>query len=211
MGIYQVGSSPLYASMPTQTALSTSTGEAWDLAGVEPDIIVPMTEALSTAQDIVALRAKVPTVLQTTRKLVADNYASPELGAKMAAKLSRLQSRYSRVTSEGALAEMLGADLQMLSGDPHLKTAHIPEDAKDRIPGIVPMQVRYKGDWAQHSLRRELTNCPHIQGSEHGSRQWLPDLFSCLSFHQSHRFFSLTLLSYALPMPMGSLSTSVEH
>uniref|UniRef100_A0A452UJU7 Retinol-binding protein 3 n=1 Tax=Ursus maritimus TaxID=29073 RepID=A0A452UJU7_URSMA len=141
VGIYQVGSSPLYASMPTQMALSASTGEAWDLAGVEPDITVPMSGALSTARDIVALRAKVPTVLQTTGKLVADNYASPELGAKMAAKLSRLQSRYSRVTSEGALAEMLGADLQMLSGDPHLKTAHIPEDAKDRIPGIVPMQI----------------------------------------------------------------------
>ncbi|XP_047557574.1 retinol-binding protein 3 [Lutra lutra] len=141
VGIYQVGSSPLYTSMPTQMALSASTGEAWDLAGVEPDITVPMSEALSTARDIVALRAKVPTVLQTTGKLVADNYASPELGAKMAAKLSRLQGHYSRVTSEGALAEMLGADLQMLSGDPHLKTAHIPEDAKDRIPGIVPVQI----------------------------------------------------------------------
>ncbi|KAM5236578.1 retinol-binding protein 3 [Ctenodactylus gundi] len=141
VGIYQVGSSPLYASMPTQTALSATTGEAWDLAGVEPDITVPMSEALSTAQDIVALRAKVPTVLQTAGKLVADNYASPELGAKMVAQLSGLQSRYARVTSEAALAEMLGADLQMLSGDPHLKTAHIPEDSKDRIPGIVPMQI----------------------------------------------------------------------
>nr|XP_027803659.2 retinol-binding protein 3 [Marmota flaviventris] len=141
VGIYQVGSSPLYASMPTQMALSATTGEAWDLAGVEPDITVPASEALSTAQDIVALRAKVPTVLQTAGKLVADNYASPELGAKMAAKLSGLQSRYARVTSEGSLAEMLGADLQLLSGDPHLKTAHIPEDAKDRIPGIVPMQI----------------------------------------------------------------------
>ncbi|XP_045423919.1 retinol-binding protein 3 [Lemur catta] len=141
VGIYQVGSSPLYASMPTQMALSATTGQAWDLAGVEPDVTVPMGEALSTAQDIVALRAKVPTVLQTAGKLVADNYASPELGAKMAAELSGLQSHYSRVTSEVALAEMLGVDLQMLSGDPHLKTAHIPEDSKDRIPGIVPMQI----------------------------------------------------------------------
>ncbi|XP_045697755.1 retinol-binding protein 3 isoform X1 [Phyllostomus hastatus] len=141
VGIYQVGSSPLYASMPTQIALSASTGTAWDLAGVEPDITVPMNEALSTAQDIVALRSKLPTVLQTTGKLVADNYASPDIGARMAAKLSPLHSHYSRVTSEGALAEMLGADLQVLSGDPHLKVAHIPEDAKDRIPGIVPMQI----------------------------------------------------------------------
>uniref|UniRef100_A0A8C6S4R1 Retinol-binding protein 3 n=1 Tax=Nannospalax galili TaxID=1026970 RepID=A0A8C6S4R1_NANGA len=137
VGIYQVGNSSLYASMPTQMALSSTTGEAWDLAGVEPDITVPMSEALSTAQDIVALHAKVPTVLQTAGNLVADNYASPEL----AAKLSRLQTRYARVTSEGALADMLEADLQLLSGDPHLKTAHIPEDAKDRTPGIVPMQI----------------------------------------------------------------------
>ncbi|XP_006193878.1 retinol-binding protein 3 [Camelus dromedarius] len=141
VGIYQVGSSPLYASMPTQVALSASTGEAWDLAGVEPDITVPMSAALSIARDIVALRAKVPTVLQTAGKLVADNYASPELGVMMAAKLSGLQARYARVTSEASLAEMLQADLQMLSGDPHLKIAHIPEDAKDRIPGIVPMQI----------------------------------------------------------------------
>ncbi|ELR61532.1 Retinol-binding protein 3 [Bos mutus] len=141
VGIYQVGSSALYASMPTQMAMSASTGEAWDLAGVEPDITVPMSVALSTARDIVTLRAKVPTVLQTAGKLVADNYASPELGVKMAAELSGLQSRYARVTSEAALAELLQADLQVLSGDPHLKTAHIPEDAKDRIPGIVPMQI----------------------------------------------------------------------
>ncbi|XP_007936871.1 retinol-binding protein 3 [Orycteropus afer afer] len=141
VGIYQVGNSPLYASMPTQTALSATTGQAWDLAGVEPDITVPMNEALSTAQEIVALRAKVPTVLQTAGKLVADNYASPELGAKMAAQLSHLQSHYAMVTSERALAEMLGANLQVLSGDPHLKIAHIPEDAKDHIPGIVPMQI----------------------------------------------------------------------
>uniref|UniRef100_A0ABI7WPN4 Tail specific protease domain-containing protein n=1 Tax=Felis catus TaxID=9685 RepID=A0ABI7WPN4_FELCA len=41
-------------------------------------------------------------------------------------------------TAGGALSVGI---YQMLSGDPHLKTAHIPEDAKDRIPGIVPMQI----------------------------------------------------------------------
>ncbi|KAM6184862.1 retinol-binding protein 3 [Rhynchocyon petersi] len=141
VGIYQVGSSPLYASMPTQIGLSATTGQAWDLAGVEPDITVPVNEALSTAQDIMVLRAKVPTVLQTAGKLVADNYASSELGAKMAAQLSHLHSHYATVTSEGALAEMLGANLQVLSGDPHLKIAYIPEDSKDHIPGTVPMQI----------------------------------------------------------------------
>ncbi|XP_055986490.1 retinol-binding protein 3 [Sorex fumeus] len=141
VGIYQVASSPIYASIPTQIAMSASTGESWDLAGVKPDVIVPASEALSTAQDIVTLRAKVPTVLLTTGKLVADNYAFPELGAKIAARLSGLQSHYARVTSEEVLAEMLGADLQLLSGDPHLKMVHVPEDARDHIPGIVPTQI----------------------------------------------------------------------
>lgn len=175
VGTYQVGSSPLYASMPTQIALSASTGKAWDLAEVEPDITVPINKALSTAQDIVAFRSKLPTVLQTTWKLVADNYASPDLRSRMAAKLSHLHSRYSRITSEGALAEMLGADLQVLSGDSHLQAAHIPEDAKDHIPGIVPMQVRNKGYLVQHSARRELTSCLYIPGSVCSTRQRLPD------------------------------------
>ncbi|XP_051829787.1 retinol-binding protein 3 [Antechinus flavipes] len=141
VGIYQVGDSPLYVSMPTQVALSPVTGKAWDMAGVEPDVSVLANEALITAQGIVALRAKVPTILQTAGKLVADNYASPEVGSRVAAKLASLQTQYGKVTSEGELADMLGADLQTLSGDRHLKTAHIPEDAKDRIPGIVPMQL----------------------------------------------------------------------
>ena len=105
--------------------------------------------------------------------------SSVVLGVKMAAKLSGLQSRYARVTSEAALAELLQADLQVLSGDPHLKTAHIPEDAKDRIPGIVPMQVSHKRELVPRGPTRESINCPHIQGSVQGSRQWLPDLFSC--------------------------------
>ncbi|XP_068923183.1 retinol-binding protein 3 [Petaurus breviceps papuanus] len=141
VGIYQVGNSPLYASMPTQVAISPVTGKAWDIAGVEPDVSVLAREALITTQGIVALRAKVPTILQTAGKLVADNYASPDVGSRVAAKLARLQTQYGQVTSEGELADMLGADLQTLSGDRHLKTAHIPEDSKDRIPGIVPMQL----------------------------------------------------------------------
>ncbi|XP_072477860.1 retinol-binding protein 3 [Notamacropus eugenii] len=141
VGIYQVSNSPLYASMPTQVAISPVTGKAWDIAGVEPDVSVPAREALITTQGIVTLRSKVPTILQTAGKLVADNYASPEVGSRVAAKLARLQTQYRQVTSEGELADMLGADLQTLSGDSHLKTAHIPEDSKDRIPGIVPMQL----------------------------------------------------------------------
>uniref|UniRef100_F6UZZ3 Retinol-binding protein 3 n=7 Tax=Monodelphis domestica TaxID=13616 RepID=F6UZZ3_MONDO len=141
VGIYQVENSPLYASMPTQVAISPVTGKAWDMAGVEPDVSVLSSEALMTTQGIVALRAKVPTILQTAGKLVADNYASLEVGSRVASKLAKLQTQYRQVTSEGELADMLGADLQTLSGDRHLKTAHIPEDAKDRIPGIVPMQL----------------------------------------------------------------------
>lgn len=68
VGIYQVAVA-LSMPPPTQMAMSASTGEAWDLAGVEPDITVPMSVALSTARDIGDPGTKVPTVLQTAGKL----------------------------------------------------------------------------------------------------------------------------------------------
>ncbi|XP_038599275.1 retinol-binding protein 3 [Tachyglossus aculeatus] len=141
VGVFRVGNGSLYVSIPTQVALSPITGQPWPVAGVEPDVPVQAAEALVVAQGIAALRAKVPTVLRTVAKLVADNYAFPEAGAGMATQIRGLQAQCRRVTSEGALAEVLGAHLKALSGDPHLRMVHIPEDAKDHIPGVVPMQI----------------------------------------------------------------------
>uniref|UniRef100_A0A8C8RLH8 Retinol-binding protein 3 n=1 Tax=Pelusios castaneus TaxID=367368 RepID=A0A8C8RLH8_9SAUR len=141
--IYRVRNSSLYASIPSRVVLSPVTGKEWSVSGVEPDITVQANDALAVAQQIAALRAKVPRMLQTVGKLVADNYAFVDIGANIAAKFATFpnQDTYQRINSEVELATKVAADLRDLAGDAHLNIAHIPEHSKDRILGIVPMQI----------------------------------------------------------------------
>uniref|UniRef100_A0A8C5WIR8 Retinol binding protein 3 n=1 Tax=Leptobrachium leishanense TaxID=445787 RepID=A0A8C5WIR8_9ANUR len=143
VGMYRVGESHLYVSIPNQVVISSVTGKVWSVSGVEPHIIVQANEALNTAQCIINLRLKIPSIIQTAGKLVADNYAFAETGGVVASKLLSLAEKkdYKMIKSEVELAEKLNYDLQTLSGDVHLKSLYIPENSKDRIPGVVPMQI----------------------------------------------------------------------
>ncbi|KAM4704117.1 retinol-binding protein 3 [Rhinophrynus dorsalis] len=143
VGMYKVGDSNLYVSIPNQVVISSVTGKVWSVSGVEPHVTIQANEAMNAAHRIINLRNKIPSIIQTAGKLVADNYAFAEAGADVASKLLALEGKqdYKMIKSEMELAEKLNYDLQTLSRDVHLKAAYIPENSKDRIPGVVPMQI----------------------------------------------------------------------
>ncbi|NXI19356.1 RET3 protein, partial [Irena cyanogastra] len=142
VGIYRVGNSSLYASIPSQVVLSPVTGKVWSVSGVEPHITIQASEAMAVAQHIANLRAQVPQILQTVGKLVADNYAFVDIGTVIASNLTNInKDNYKRINTEEELARKVTAILQALSDDEHLKLLYIPEHAKDSIPGIMPKQI----------------------------------------------------------------------
>ncbi|KAG9468491.1 retinol-binding protein 3 [Eleutherodactylus coqui] len=143
VGMYKIGESHLYVSIPNQVVISSVTGKVWSVSGVEPHVIIQANEAMNIAHRIINLRLKIPSVIQTAGKLVADNYAFAETGPEVASQLLSLVDKtdYKMIKSEVDLADKLNYDLQTLSGDVHLKAAYIPENSKDRIPGVVPMQI----------------------------------------------------------------------
>ncbi|XP_072881394.1 retinol-binding protein 3 [Hemitrygon akajei] len=140
---YRIGDSNLYVSIPNQVALSAVTGKAWSLSGTEPHILVQASEAMGVALGIIDLRAKVPGIVRTAGRLVADNYAFAEIGAKVARLIADLiqDGKYAVINSEMELAQKLSEALQKLSGDKHLRVAYIPDDLKDHIPSVVPMPI----------------------------------------------------------------------
>ncbi|XP_053548868.1 retinol-binding protein 3 [Bombina bombina] len=143
VGVYKVGESHLYVSIPNQVVISAVTGKVWSVSGLEPHVIIQANEAMKVAQRIMNLRSKIQSVIQTAGKLVADNYAFEDTGALVASKLLSLVEKkdYKMIKSEVELAEKLNYDLQTLSGDVHLKALYIPENSKEHIPGVVPMQI----------------------------------------------------------------------
>ncbi|XP_036403197.1 retinol-binding protein 3-like [Megalops cyprinoides] len=142
-GTYQIGNSPLYASVPTQAVLSAVTGKVWSISGVEPHVTAPANEALSAAQKVIRLRAKVPSIVKALAALVADNYAFPAIGAEVAEKLIDLAKRghYSMVSSEAELGAKLCVDLGELSKDKNVRMAYIPEPSKANVGGTFHKQI----------------------------------------------------------------------
>ncbi|XP_072439267.1 retinol-binding protein 3-like [Chiloscyllium punctatum] len=143
IGTYRMAHSDLYMAIPNQVVLSSVSGKVWSVSGAEPHVPVQANEALQVALGIVRLRAKIPGIVRTAGELVAANYASAEGGALVAEHLTHLlsQDQYSGINSEAELALKLSAHLHHLSGDKHLRVAHIPENRKDHIPGVVPMPI----------------------------------------------------------------------
>ncbi|KAF4789664.1 retinol-binding protein 3 [Turdus rufiventris] len=143
VGIYRVGNSSLYASIPSQVVLSPVTGKVWSVSGVEPHITIQASEAMAVAQHIANLRAQVPQILKTVGKFVADNYAFVDIGTVIASNLTKNINKdsYKGIHTEEEFARKVTAVLQALSGDEHLKLFYIPEHAKDSIPGIMPKQI----------------------------------------------------------------------
>ncbi|XP_048419192.2 retinol-binding protein 3 [Stegostoma tigrinum] len=143
IGTYRITHSDLYMAIPNQVVLSSVSGQVWSVSGAEPHVPVQANEALQVALGIVQLRAKIPWIIRTAGELVAANYASAESGASVAEHLAHTLSldQYSGINSELELAQKLSEHLQQLSGDKHLRVAHIPENRKDHIPGVVPIPI----------------------------------------------------------------------
>ncbi|XP_067876438.1 retinol-binding protein 3 [Heterodontus francisci] len=143
VGTYRIANSNLYVSIPNQVVLSAVSGKVWSVSGAEPDVAIQANEAMDVALSIIKLRAKIPWIVRTAGKLVADNYAFAETGAGVAGQIAELvnKGKYNIINSEVELAQRLSEDLQKLSGNKHLKVVHIPENSKDHIPGVVPMPI----------------------------------------------------------------------
>ncbi|XP_038638854.1 retinol-binding protein 3 [Scyliorhinus canicula] len=138
---YRITSSNLYVSIPNQVVLSAVTGNVWSISGAEPDVTVQANEAMDVALGIIGLRVKIPWIVRTAGKLVADNYAFAVTGARVAGQLVELvhQGKYTLVNSEAQLAQTLSEDLETLAGDRHLKVVHKPENSKDEMACEDPM------------------------------------------------------------------------
>ncbi|XP_012675829.2 retinol-binding protein 3 [Clupea harengus] len=55
-GMYQIGSSILYASVPNQVVLSAVSGKLWSVSGLEPDAATQASDALNVAKRIIAAK-----------------------------------------------------------------------------------------------------------------------------------------------------------
>lgn len=131
---FKVGESDFYVTVPTAKSINPITGSTWEVTGVTPDVEVNAEDALATAIKIVNLRAQVPTIIEESATLIADNYAFEDVGTDVAAKLKGLlaNGEYSMVVSKVNLETKLSADLKTLSGDKSLKTT-------SNTPALPPM------------------------------------------------------------------------
>uniref|UniRef100_A0A3B3UFS0 Retinol binding protein 3 n=1 Tax=Poecilia latipinna TaxID=48699 RepID=A0A3B3UFS0_9TELE len=131
----KVGDTDFYVTLPTAKSINPITGSTWELTGVTPDVEVSAEDALATAIRIINLRVQVPSIIEESAILIANNYAFQSVGADVAEKLRELlaNGEFSSIVCKESLETKLSADLKTLSGDKSLQTT-------TNTPALPPME-----------------------------------------------------------------------
>lgn len=126
---FRIAGSDFYITMPVARSISPITGKSWEVSGISPMVNVAAREALAKARTFLAVRSRIPKVLQIVSDIIGRFYAFAD---RVQALLQQLQSTdLFSVVSEEDLAARLNHDLQTLSEDPRLIIRH----KGDIIPG----------------------------------------------------------------------------
>lgn len=124
---FRIAGSDFYITMPVARSVSPITGKSWEVSGISPTVNVAAREALAKARTFLAVRSRIPKVLQIISDIIGRFYA---FAGRVQALLQQLQSAdLFSVVSEEDLAARLNHDLQTVSEDPRLIIRH-----RDNIP-----------------------------------------------------------------------------
>ncbi|XP_028819799.1 retinol-binding protein 3 [Denticeps clupeoides] len=125
---FKLGDSDFYVTVPVAKSTSPITGKSWEIVGVTPDVEVLADDALDAAVEILSLRSEIPSLLQDTGTVIAENYAFEDIAADVAEKLAGLAAsgEYDTINSKEELLAKLSSDLVKLSGDKGLSAIPSP-------------------------------------------------------------------------------------
>lgn len=119
---FRIAGSDFYITMPVARSISPITGRSWEVSGISPMVNVAAREALAKARTFLAVRSRIPKVLQIVSDIIGRFYAFAD---RVQALLQQLQSTdLFAVVSEEDLAARLNHDLQTVSEDPRLIIRH---------------------------------------------------------------------------------------
>lgn len=125
---FRIAGLDFYITMPVARSVSPITGKSWEVSGISPMVNVAAREALAKARTFLAVRSRIPKVLQVVSDIIGRFYVFAD---RVQALLQQLQSAdLISVVSEEDLAARLNHDLQTASEDPRLIVRH----TRDNIP-----------------------------------------------------------------------------